>query len=906
MDSDTLTDHIRKINSQRWYNLNTEAVYKLLETVPQKGLSWKEAEKRLEAFGPNEIETQEGPTTWRILLHQFEDPLIYILLAAALVTFVLQDYIDSAVIMAVVLLNAIIGFVQESRAQTAIQSLSKMAAPKAHVIRDGRETEIPGSKLVPGDILLLTSGNRVAADVRIIQSRLLEVNESALTGESMVIHKQVEPLEAEHLVPADQINMAFAGTIVSQGRARCIVVRTGGSTELGKIASSVQQIGITQMPLQGKLDRIGHNIGYIILALSVIIAITGLIRQMNPVDVFITVVALAVSAIPEGLPVVMTVTLAIGVRRMAGRQAIVRFLPAVETLGSTTVIGSDKTGTLTKNQMTVQKIWTGQHTYITTGTGYQLEGQLMENGSPVSPAKGSALYQTLLAGTLANEANVNALAADDPQGDPTEIALHISAYKGGLSLSGIRMEMEELDILPFEPERQFMATLNRNGTNSRIFLKGAPEAILDKCDKQLHDGKPVALNRSQVEKAFRQLAAEGLRILAMAYKPWEGENLQKPDVLSDGFILAGLQGMEDPIRPEALQAVRTARQAGIRVIMITGDHIDTATTIGRQLELNTDHHGALEGRALDGMTDAELDTHLKATNIFARVTPEHKFRIVDRLKHFGHIVAVTGDGVNDAPALRAAHLGIAMGKSGTDVAREASDMIISDDNFSTIAAAIEEGRIVFSNIRKVTFFLLSTAVGEVIVILAALVFGWPLPFIAVQILWINLVTNGLQDVALAFEPGEPGILKRKPRPPREGILTVMLIQRLGGVGLVLATGTLGMFWWTFNQTGDVTTARTVAMTQMVVFQFFHVLNCRSLDRSLLEINFFSNKFLFLSMLGALLAHIAVLEVAFLQTLLRTVSLNLMQWMMIAGVGTLVILGGEIDKTINRLRSTHIG
>jgi len=897
----------KKETKKPWYNLEPESVLESMDSSYDEGLFPKDAKERLEHYGPNEIESHKGLTKWEILLHQFKDPLIYILLAAAFVTLVLQDYTDSAVITVVVLLNAVIGYFQESKAQRAIESLSKLAAPKVRVVRAGKKREIPSQDLVPGDVVLLTSGGKVSADMRILQANNLEVNESALTGESMVVRKNEEPLDDENPVPADQENMVFAGTTISQGRARAMVVRTGNSTELGKIASSVKEIGVTKTPLQIKVDKLGHLIGYAILGFSILIAAIGIIYQRGPVEIFITVVAMAVSAIPEGLPVVLTVTLAIGVRRMAHRRAIIRSLPAVETLGSTTVIGSDKTGTLTKNEMTVRKIWAEGQYYHTTEAGYKLDGRIEKNGNPHSMSSDSALFKVLLAGTLSNEASASSLVDGEPYGDPTEIALHVSAYKGGIDIKKIRKEKKELDLIPFEPERQFMATLNRSKDGNQIFLKGSPEAILSRCTQQLSDGNRVELDEESIMDVAKEMAAEGLRVLAMAYKPEEKDSLESPDKLEGDLVFIGLQGMEDPIRPEALDAVKVAQDAGIRVIMITGDHIYTAVAIGRQLGLDPDKNGALEGKMLDEMSDDELDRKLKDVNIFARVTPQHKYRIVERLKSFGHIVAVTGDGVNDAPALRAAHLGVAMGKSGTDVAREASNMVLSDDNFSTITAAIEEGRIVFSNIRKVSFFLLSTGVGEVIVILAAVIMNWPLPFVAVQILWINLVTNCLQDVALAFEPGEPGILDQKPRPVKEGILNIRLVERLGGVGIVLATGTIGSFWWAMNNSGgDLDVARTVAMTQMVVFQFFHVVNCRSLDRSIFRINFFSNKFLFVSITAAFIAHLAVLHVGFLQSVFRTVPLNAEQWVMIVGIGSLVIIGGETDKIINRWRKSFIG
>lgn len=909
MDNEEREKELKVQQDRPWFEIETGRVLEILGTSLKSGLSTEEAKERLNLYGPNEIETEVSISRWQILLHQFKDPLIYILILAAFVTLILQDYVDSGVITFVVLLNAVIGYFQEEKAQSAIRALSQLAAPKAHVIRDGHEQEIPGTELVPGDLVLLTSGGRVAADMRIISENALEVNESALTGESLVVRKNTEPVKLENPVPGDQTNMVFAGTIVAQGRAKAVVVRTGKQTELGKIASSVKEIGITRTPLQEKVDRMGNLIGLMIILFALLIAIIGIIHNMSPYEVFITVVAMAVSAIPEGLPVVLTITLAIGVRRMANRQAIIRSLPAVETLGSTTVIGSDKTGTITKNEMTVRKIWADHQFYEASGTGYALHGDLQKSGEtqryPV--VEKSGLYYTLLAGTLANEASVEAVESGDPQGDPTEIALHISAWKGGIDLSDSRTEMEELDLLPFEPERKFMATLNRLNGKTMIFLKGAPEAVIEHCSDMVLDGNEKTIDKETIRNAAAEMASEGLRVLSMACKEIENTSTLDPDELKNGFTFSGLQGMEDPIRPEAIEAVENCHRAGIRVLMITGDHADTANAIGKKLGIDPDEMGVLEGKDLDHFSDEELDHKLERINIFARVSPHHKLRIVERLKKFGNIVAVTGDGVNDAPALRAAHIGVAMGKTGTDVAREASDMVLSDDNFATITAAIEEGRIVFSNIRKVTFFLLSTAVGELIVILLAVIMSWPLPFVAVQILWINLVTNGLQDVALAFEPGEPGIAQRKPRPVNEGILTGKLMERLGGVGIVLAAGTLGMFWWAMEESGgDLDFARTIAMTQMVAFQFFHVLNCRSLDRSLFKIPFFSNRFLFFSVTAAILAHLAVLHVGFLQSIFRTQPLSVDHWMLIAGVGALVIIGGEFDKIVNRWRKSYIG
>jgi calcium-translocating P-type ATPase len=880
------------VHDHDWHSLEIEEVQRLLETQPA-GLTAAEVAARLDHYGPNTVEAEQVEPWWRVLLRQFNDPLIYILLIATGVTAALQDYTDSGVILAVVLLNAAIGFTQELRARQAIRGLARLSAPRAEVQREGRVRVVESRDLVPGDVVLLGSGASVPADIRLVSLHDLELNESMLTGESAPVNKSVEALPGHPTVASDQRNMAFAGTVATRGRGRGIVVRTGLATEIGQIATSIRTVGTTTTPLQDEIHRFGRRIGWAVAALAVLVLIVGLLRGLSTTEMFLTAVALAVSAIPEGLPVVLTVTLAIGVGRMARRQAIIRSLPAVETLGSTTVIGSDKTGTLTRNEMTVRAI--------------AVSGRVFEMDEDVPWHTNEALRRTLLAGVLANEADPSALEHDEVQGDPTEIALHQIALRVGTAPSELRARHPGIDVIPFEPDQRWMATLNSMPGGTRaIHLKGAPEVVIERCNTQLAaDGTVEPIDAKAAAGAAQALAVRGLRVLAMACKSADRDELSEDDV-RDGFVFLGVQGMEDPVRPEAVAAVEAAHAAGIRVLMLTGDQVDTARNIGRQLGLGGREARAMEGRVLDPLSDAELADVINDVDIYARVTPEHKLRLVQCLKAQGEVVAVTGDGVNDAPALRAAHLGIAMGKGGTDVAREASDMVLADDNFATITAAIEEGRTIFSNVRKVAFFLLSTAVGEVITIVVALLAGWPLPFIAAQILWINLVTNGLQDVALAFEKGEPGLLQRPPRRMSEGIVTLRILERLGAVGLVLAAGTLAIFWWTLDGSGDLAHARTMAMTQMVVFQFFHVFNCRSLDRSVLKIPFFGNRFLFISIITAAAAHVAVLHVGFLQNIFRTVPLTAAEWLLVAAVGSTAIIGGELDKWRNRRKRRLLG
>lgn len=891
---------------ERWHALDPARALRRLETGPE-GLSDQEAADRLVRHGANEIRAGEEEPWWRLLLRQLQDPLIYILLAAAAVSLVVRHPADAAVILAVVALNAAIGYVQEARARDAVRALARLAAPTAEVVRDGRARRVPARELVPGDVVLLSSGAKVPADLRLLKTVDLEVDESALTGESVPVRKEPERVLEGDPVPGDQVNMAFAGTTVTRGRARGVVARTGPATEVGRIAEAVHEVGLTRTPLQETVHAFGKRVGLALVGLASAVVVAGLLRGMEPVEIFLTAVAVAVAAVPEGLPVVLTVALAIGVGRMASRKAIVRKLPAVETLGSTTVVASDKTGTLTRNQMTVKEVWAGGLSFRTTGGGYDPEGGYLLDGAPARAEEHGALRETLRAGVLANEADA-AMTDDDgePLGDPTEVALLVAAAKAGMEPATLRAEHPQVDLLPFEPERRFMASLHREDGVERIYLKGAPEAVVDRCGRMAGDDGTEPMDRRAVLEAAEEMAGRGLRVLAMAYRPADAGRIDAA-ALEDGFVFCGLQGMEDPVRPEAVESVEAVQRAGMRVLMLTGDHLVTARAIGRQLGLGGGRARAVEGRELEDMTDEELDRLLdEGVEIFARVAPEHKLRIVQRLRARGEVVAVTGDGVNDAPALRAAHLGVAMGIAGTDVAREASDMVLADDNFATIRAAVEEGRTVFSNVRKVTFFLLSTSVGEVLTILVALAAGWPLPLLAAQILWVNLVTNGIQDVALAMEPGEPGLLDRKPRRAGEGLLDRRLLRRLGGVGGLLAAGTLAVFWWGLESTGDLDAARTLAMTQLVVFQFYHVFNCRSLDRSILRIPLLSNRVLFAGILGAALAQLAVLYWGPLQSLFRAVPPTPEQWGVMLAVGASVIVGGELDKWWNRRRRRPLG
>ena len=873
-----------------WHTLDVADTARLLH-ADVHGLTTAEAGARIAEYGRNEIERERVESVLVILLRQVRDPLIYILIAAASVSLALRDFADALLIAIVVAVNSVIGFVQEYRAREAMRSLERLAAPRATVLRDGSTSSIASADVVPGDVLVLTSGDRVSADARLIDVHDLAADESLLTGESDIVDKIAEPLHNPSLLASDQLNIVLAGTTIVRGRGHALVIRTGTATELGRIAGAVLNVGQTLTPLQNNMRRFSARIGILIIGLAVVVLVIGLIRAMPAADIFLTAVALAVATIPEGLPIVFTITLAVGVRRMARQHAIVRALPAVETLGSTTVIGSDKTGTLTQNEMTVRAVVAGGARYEVSGVGYQPVGEITLNGVPTKVVDAPALLATLHTGVLASEADPDTFDRETPIGDPTEVALLVAASKGGIHPAMLHRAHPERDVLPFEPERRFMASLRESASGHVMHVKGAPEAVIGRCDRQLGPSGEEPIDRDAMLAEAGRLAGRGLRVLAMAYQRTEDRQLGER-TLAGGLVLAGLVGMEDPLRTEAVRAVSAAREAGIRVLMLTGDHLDTARAIGTKLSLG-EH--AVAGVDLETMTNEQLDHTLRDVNVYARVAPEHKLRVVQRLKAQGEIVAVTGDGVNDAPALRAAHLGVAMGLRGSDVAREAADIVLADDNFATITKAVEQGRIVFANLRKVTFFLLSTASGEILAILVALLAGWPLPFTAGQILWINLVTDSLEALSLAFEPGEPHLVRKPPRPRDEGVLTSRLAARLALVGALLAATTLGTFWWAYETTGDLATARTIAVTQMVVMQFFHTLNCRSLTRSIFRIPFFTNPFLLVSLLAAGVAHGFALYSPWMQNLLQFTPLSAMQLLVVVALGSVVVIGGEIDK-----------
>ncbi|MFH1487567.1 MAG: HAD-IC family P-type ATPase [Pseudomonadota bacterium] len=885
------------MNTPKWYQLTAEAITEQLHTSAE-GLTTAESINRLEHYGLNRLPEEKRTHPAVILLRQFASPLIYILIVAAVVTFFIEEYKDTIVISAVLILNAVVGFIQEYKAEESIMALRKMVVPRARIIRDGQEREVNSDELVPGDVVILASGVKVPADIRIVQSLELKIDESLLTGESLPAEKTAQAIVEDNLTPGDQRNMAFMGSVVVRGRSRGFVVETASRTVLGGIARDVRGAQTTKAPLLVKFHRFSNRIGILILASSVVLFGIGILIGIPLKTMFTTMVAAAVAAIPEGLPIVLTIALAVGVQRMARRNAIIRKLPAVETLGSTTVICTDKTGTLTKNEMTVKVVYDGEHVFDLTGGGYDTTGEILHEWVIAKEQERQQLFMCFRIGLLCNESS---LFEEDGEtkvdGDPTEGALIVSALKAGLQPEKERADYRQLALIPFESERGYMATLHEHGGERFIFVKGAPEKILELCTTC------VAKDGLGIEEIFRTshlFASEGMRVLAMAYRKAPGDlnALSHADVEGE-FVLAGIQGMIDPPREEAVEAVKGCRQAGIRVVMITGDHPETALAIGRKVGIAQENDRVLTGKDLMEMSDEELSMQIRVVSVYARVAPDQKLRIARQMMNRGEIVAMTGDGVNDAPALKAAHIGIAMGKKGTDVAKEASDMVLLDDNFATIFKAVENGRIVFENIRKVVFFLIPTGVAAIGSIIGSLVLGIPIPYLASQLLWINLVTNGIQDVALAFEPGEKNILKRPPFSPDEGVMSPILVQRTVLVGLLISIGIVYNFVDALDSGLSLEKARTVAVTTMVFFQFFQAWNSRSETESVFKVPFFSNPFLFYGLLAAFFVHLAAIYLPSLQWLLQMESLNGEEWLRIMLVSSSIIAVVEIDKWLRR-------
>jgi len=898
---------MQELLSRPWHHVDGKDAARFLDTDSERGLDLSDVQHRQKQFGPNLLTARPGRSPWMRFLLQFHNPLIYLLLVAALAKLALGGWIDAAVILGVVLVNAAVGYLQETKAEKAIDALAQTLVTEATVIRDGAHRRIPSTELVVGDLVQFASGDRVPADVKLIQTRSLQIAEAALTGESTPVQKSADSDLQPETPLADRINMAYASTLVTYGQGRGIVVATGDQTEIGRISGLMAATTALETPLTRKMAAFGHRLLFIILALAAIVVGLGWIRGENLDAIVSSAIALAVGSIPEGLPAAVTVTLAIGVSRLARRRAIVRKLPAVETLGSTTVICSDKTGTLTQNQMTVRSIVVGDSIYQVNGHGYEPVGSFTERGEPCSPATLPGLAETLIAGHQCNDSSlVDKHGHWEAHGDPTEVALIVAARKVPVLSSWPSAQFPRIDAIPFESQNQFMVTLHRTDRGEGvIYVKGAVEVVLDRCtEAQDPHGKPTVLNRSSVLGQAAQLASDGLRVLALARAHVPADVLQL-DIshLPRNLTLLGLQGMIDPPRPEAVEAVAVCQRAGIRVKMITGDHAGTAVAIGRQLGLVPPgvegQHAVLTGRDWAALSEHQLLEAACEVPVFARFTPEQKLRLVEALQSRQHVVAMTGDGVNDGPALKQADIGVSMGITGTEVAKEASDMVLTDDNFASLSAAVEEGRNVYDNLTKIIAWALPSNLGQGLVILAASLVGTTLPILPLQILWINMTTGGLLGLFLALEHKERDLMNRPPRHPDAPILSPSMLAQVVVVGLVILAGAFGLFRWELDRGASLDQARTVSLNTVAVIQGFYLLNCRSLNHSLISIGVFRNRWLWLGLLGMMLLQVALTHTPFLNQVFQTAPLGADEWLRIFAAGLAALAIVEIQKWIAR-------
>ncbi len=900
---------MENLQEKSWHSMEIESVVEAFQSETSMGLSAREAATRIERFGRNELTLKKGQGPLVRFLIQFKQALVIILLAAAAITVALEEYVDAVVIFGVVVVNAVIGFLQESKAIKAIEALAKSMTSDATVIRDGEKQRLPSDQLVPGDMVLLQSGDKVPADIRLIDVKELQIDESALTGESVPVHKNKAVLEANATI-GDRHNMAFSSTLVTYGSGRGIVVSTGDRTEIGRINRLLSDVDVLETPLTRKIHHFSKLLLYAILFLSGITFLVGLLRGQTFVEMFMASVALAVGAIPEGLPAAITITLAIGVSRMAKRDAIIRKLPAVETLGSVMVICSDKTGTLTQNQMTVQEVVSGGAHYSITGVGYAPEGTIDTEREKAGAPDNQALREIFTAGLLCNDSKlVETDAGWKVEGDPTEGALVTAAMKAGYRPSELEKEMPRIDTIPFESERQYMATLHDRGEGRQrvIYVKGSVESICVDCSLSLGpDGQPDVTDRDAVSGWVDAMTGKGLRVLAFARKevPADTSKITHADI-EEGLEFLGLQGMIDPPRPEAIKSVAVCQAAGIRVKMITGDHAGTAAAIARQMGLCGDscsYHTreVLTGKEIAELEDDQLPETADATAVFARVSPEQKLRLVEALQVKDYVVAMTGDGVNDAPALRQADIGVAMGITGTEVSKESADMVLTDDNFATIEAAVEEGRGVFDNLTKFITWTLPTNGGEGLVILIAVLLGTRLPILPLQILWINMTTALLLGLMLAFEPKETGIMQRPPREPSTPILTGTLISRILLVSLLLVIGAFGLFKLELVLQGNnEALARTVAVNIFVFGEILYLFNCRSITHPFWKLGIWSNKPFWVGIVIMVLLQLLFTYFPPLNRVFQSAPLGLMEWIFILLNSFVIFIVVEIEKAIRR-------
>lgn len=904
---------MRERNERAWHSLGPTAVASVLETSLATGLSAREAERRLGRDGPNEIRQARKASALKMLVDQFGDFMVLVLMAAAGVSVALGETADAIAILAIVALNGVLGFLQEYRAERSLEALKELAAPSARVIRDGVLTEVKAREVVPGDLLVVEVGDRIPADARLVDAMVLEAEESALTGESLPVAKRSDVLLPAATPLADRRNMVFTGTVVTRGHGKAVVVATGMDTEIGRIAHLMQEEKDEPTPLQQRLEHLGRTLVLVCVGTCALVSAVGMLRGEGVIEMFLAGVSLAVAAIPEGLPAIVTIALALGVQRMSTRNAIVRRLPAVETLGCTTVICSDKTGTLTRNEMTLTEFDLAGRVIEVTGTGYAPHGQFVDAGKALDPSRDEHLALALRIGLYCNNSRLTLggrVAGPDAVmrpgrgrwpgrgsqdrwgilGDPTEGAFVVAAAKAGLFRHwppGERCPVL-LHEIPFDPERKMMTSIYENpaGPGAVAYVKGAPEVVVGASSSVFAAGRVRSMaghDRDLVLSRSAQMASRGLRVLALAYRELpKGFHLtgRLEESVETNLVFVGLAGMVDPPREDVKRAIKLARSAGIRTLMVTGDHAGTAVAVARSLELADGDGPAVTGPELDRMSDEALSHAVASTQVFARVSPEHKLRIVRTLRAQGHIVAMTGDGVNDAPAVKEADIGVAMGMSGTDVTREAAAMVLADDNYATIVAAVEEGRAIYDNIRKFIRYLLACNAGEVLAMLIAVVVGLPLPLVPMQILWMNLVTDGLPAIALGVDPVDPDVMTRRPRRPKEGVFSRGLGAKIAAQGVFIGVCTIAAFLISLFLHADITRARTVAFTSLVMAQLLYVFHCRSEYRSVVEMIPWSNRYLVGAVLVSTAMQLSAVYWPALQEVFHTTALEGTDWLLV--------------------------
>ena len=908
----------------------------------EKGLTPEEAAERLIKHGPNELTEKPRPGFLSLLLSQFNNFLVIILIIAAIVSLLLGEIVDAAAIMIIVVLNAVVGVIQESKAEAALAALKKMAAPNAQVIRGGRQMTVPSRELVPGDLVVIDAGNYIPADMRLIESVNLKIEEASLTGESVPVDKNANVVLDRDIPLGDRKNSAFMSTLVTYGRGRGLVASTGMHTQIGQIAEMLQSYEEEETPLQQKLDQLAKTLGMICLLICGIIFIYGLIRdtrfatifsdgmmayltteKKDIIGLFMTAVSLAIAAIPEGLPAVVTICLALGMQKMIRRHALIRKLPAVETLGCATVICSDKTGTLTQNEMTVVQAWAGGKRFKLTGEGYHPVGQFLSEGQSFDPVNDPSASLLLHAGVLCNDAKLEESGEEHGAisyriiGDPTEGAMVVAAAKAGIWRNGAEKVLRRVQEIPFDSERKRMTTIHQRQTEGKdfcfdcpstvAFVKGAPDIILDLCDQILIDGHAVPIGEEKKKEVLgvnQDMARQALRVLGVAYRPMDGIPKEcTHETVENKLTFIGLMGMIDPARPEVKEAVKVARGAGLKSVMVTGDYKDTAEAIAREIGILTPGGKVLTGVELDRMSDDQLAKIVNKVDVCCRVSPAHKTKIVEAFKASGHVVAMTGDGVNDAPALKRANIGVAMGITGTDVSKETADMVLTDDNYASIVSAIEEGRIIYSNIRKFVYYLVSCNIGEILIIFIAMLAGLPIPLKPVQLLMLNLVTDGAPALALGMEKGDPDIMKRPPRPTKEPVINWEM--RIGTVvqAIVMTAAVLLAYYWALQKyPQDVDHAQTIAFVTLCMSELLRAFTARSEHHGIFSIGVFTNRWMIWAVLGSAALVLSAVYVPFLQPFFDTRPLSLGDWISVIPFILMASVAAEITKVFIRQKS----